>query len=94
MNISQGTVNSAFVVHGTGFAPRTPVTVTLTELSPPPPTQIVDSTSSVKPVTSGNGTLSFKVGQLFPGSLQLGLCTVEVTGSGGRKASTQFQVIP
>ena len=90
--LSPGT---AFVVRGSGFAPQTPVTVTVTGLSPPPAsTKIMDSTSPVRPVTAKNGTISVNVSQLFPASFPLGLFTVEVTGSDGAQASTQFMVIP
>ncbi len=93
MSQSQGTPNTAYVVRGIGFVPQTSVTVTLTELSPSN-TQIIDAISPVKPVTGPDGKLSFTIRQVYPGQLQLGLVTVEVTGSGGQKATTQFMVIP
>jgi hypothetical protein len=90
-----GDAGTAFVVRGSGFAPQTPVTVTVTGLSPPPAsTKIMDSTSPVRPVTAKNGTISVNVSQLFPASFPLGLFTVEVTGADGAHASTQFRVIP
>jgi serine/threonine protein kinase len=90
-----GDSGTAFVVHGSGFAPQAPVTVTVTGLSPPPDsTKIMDRTSPVRPVAAKNGTISVDVSQLFPASFPLGLFTVEVTGADGAKASTQFRVIP
>ena len=90
-----GEPSTAFVVHGTGFAPGTPVTVTITGVGPPPTSaNILQKTATIKPVTSQRGTFSFTVNQLFPSPYPLGLFTVEVTGSHGAKASTQFMVIP
>jgi len=93
MNRSQGYPSTAFVVEGGGFAPRSSLTVRLTELDPSNK-QIVDFTSPDKPVTEANGTFMIPVGQLYSKSLQLGAFTVEVTGSGGHAASTEFIVIP
>ena len=90
-----GEPSTTFVVHGTGFDPRVPVTVTMTAVGPPPASaNIMDSTATIKPVTSQDGTLSFTVKQLFPSLFPLGLFTVEVTGSGGAQATTQFMVLP
>jgi hypothetical protein len=90
-----GEPGSTFVVHGTGFAPRTPVTVTITGVGPPPTsTKVLQETATVKPVTSQDGTFSFTVNQLFPSPYPLGLFTVEVTDSLGAQASTQFTVLP
>jgi serine/threonine protein kinase len=92
---SAGEPDSAFVVHGTGFAPRTPVTVAITGTGPPPTSaNVLQKTATVKPVTSQNGTFSFTVNQLFASPYPLGIFTVEVTGSDGAQASTQFMVIP
>ena len=90
---SQGLATAAFVVRGSGFAPRTVVTVTLTGAGPGG-NPILDSTSRVKPVVGQNGTFSFAISRVFPGALQLGQFTVEVKAAGGRRASTEFQVIP
>jgi hypothetical protein len=82
-------------VHGTGFAPRTPVTVTITGIGPPPTSaNVMEKTATIKPVTGQDGTFSFTVKQLFPSLFPLGLFTVEVTGSGGAQATTQFMVLP
>ena len=93
MNRSQGYPSTAFVVEGGGFAPHSSLTVTLTELDPSN-RQIVDFTSPVKPVTEADGTFKIPVSQLYSNSLQPGAFTVDVTGSGGHTASTQFIVIP
>jgi len=90
-----GEPGSTFVVHGTGFAPGTPVTVAIAGMSPPPASaNIMQKTATIKPVTGQDGTLSFIVNRLFPGQFPLGLFTVEVTGSHGAQASTQFMVLP
>jgi hypothetical protein len=92
---ASGDPDTTFVVHGTGFDPRVPVTVTMTGVGPPPASaNIMDSTATIKPVTSQDGTLSFTVNRLFPTPFPLGLFTVEVTGYHGAKVSTQFVVIP
>jgi serine/threonine protein kinase len=95
MEHASGEPGSTFVVHGTGFAPGTPVTVAITGIGPPPTSpNILQKTATVKPVTSQNGTFSFTVNQLFPSPYPLGLFTVEVTDAHGAQASTQFMVIP
>jgi serine/threonine protein kinase len=95
VNQSQGTVSTAWIVQGSGFAPQTPVTVSLIWSSPPQlPKGTFDRTAPVKPVTGRDGSVRLTINQLFPGSLRLGLFTVEVTGSDGRKAATTFSVIP
>jgi hypothetical protein len=90
-----GIPDTAFVVEGTGFAPRTPVTVAITGMSPPPASaNIMRKTATIKPVTGQDGSFSFTVNRLFPGQFPLGLFTVNVAGSHGAQASTQFMVIP
>ena len=92
---ASGNPGTTFVVHGTGFAPRTPVTVAITGVGPPPTSaNIMAGTATIKPVTGQDGTLSFTVNRLFTSQFPLGLFTVEVTGSHGAQASTQFMVIP
>jgi serine/threonine protein kinase len=93
---SLGTTETAWVVRASGFAPRTPVMVTVTFNSPPGigPAQKFTRTATVKPVTGQDGTVSLHISQLFPGALQLGLFDVRVTGPGGRAAATRFIVIP
>jgi serine/threonine protein kinase len=95
MNQSQGDPSAAFVVAGQGFPPGQPLTVRLNEIGPPPDNKpLVDVTSTVRPVTRANGTFRVPVSQLYPGPLQLGLFTVQVTAPDGSKAQTQFMVIP
>ncbi len=93
---SRGTTDTAWVVKGSGFTPRTPVTVTLSWNSPPQvvPAQTFIRTARVKPVTGRDGSLRLNINQLFPAALRLGLFYVEVTGSGGSQATTTFIVIP
>jgi serine/threonine protein kinase len=93
MNHSQGDSSTAFVVEGGGFAPRTSVTVTVSELDPGNK-QIFSITSPDMPVTGSDGTFKVPVSRLYSGPLQLGLVTVHVAGSGGRAISTQFIVLP
>jgi serine/threonine protein kinase len=93
---SRGTVDTAWVVKVSGFAPRTPVTVTLSWNSPPQvvPPQTFVRTARVKPVTGQDGALRLNINRLFPAALRLGLFYVQVTGSGGSQATTTFIVIP
>ena len=96
LNMSMGTADAAWIVQGRGFAPRTPVTVSLTYISPPQvvPNQTVHRTARVHPVVAADGTLRVNIGQLFPGSLRLGQFNVHVTEPGGSSAVTTFIVIP
>ncbi len=93
---SLGTAETAWIVQAGGFAPRTPVTLTLSFNSPPQvvPAQRFSRTARVRPVTGPDGTLRLDINQLFPGALRLGKFDVQVTGSGGREATTEFIVIP
>jgi hypothetical protein len=93
---SLGTAGMPWIVQGHGFAPGTPVTVSLTWHSPP---QIEANgtfvhTAAVKPVVARDGSLRLDINRLFPGSLRLGMFEVNVTGAHGAKASTQFIVLP
>ena len=95
MELAAGEPSSTYVVHGTGFAPGTPVTVAITGVGPPPTSaNVMRKTATIKPVTGQDGTFSFTVNQLFPSPYPLGVFTVEVSGSDGAQASTQFMVIP
>jgi serine/threonine protein kinase len=93
---SLGTADMPWIVQGRGFAPGTPVTVSLTWESPPQiePNGTWRHTAPVKPVAASDGTLRLDISRLFPGSLRLGRFTVNATGTDGAKASTQFIVIP
>ena len=90
---SQGTADTAWVVQGSGFPPRTSVKVTVSEIDPQNK-RIFRVTSPDTPVTGPAGTFKVPVRQLYSGQLQLGLVTVSVTGSGGRTTQTEFMVIP
>ena len=96
LNMSIGTADAAWVVQGRGFAPRSSVTVSLTWNSPPSstPNQTFRHTAQAKPVVAPDGTVRLDINQLFPGSLRLGQFIVDVTGSGGKTATTVFIVIP
>jgi len=93
---SEGTADTGWVVQGHGFAPGTSVEVSLTWHSPPQlvPNQTSRHTAQTKPVVAADGTLRLSINRLFPGSLQLGRFTVNVTGSDGKTISTQFIVVP
>jgi serine/threonine protein kinase len=95
MNQSQGDPSATFIVEGQGFPPGQQVTVTLSEIGPPPENQpLVNVTSTFKPVTTANGTFKVLVSQLYAGPLKLGLFTVHVSTPAGSNASTQFMVLP
>jgi serine/threonine protein kinase len=92
---SVGNADTTFVVHGSGFAPGTPVTVSMSGVGPPPAaSRIMVGTAATKPVTGHDGTFSVTVNRLFPGPYPDGLFTVVVTGPGGARASASFMVIP
>jgi serine/threonine protein kinase len=90
---SRGPAGAAWVVRASGFEPGKPVTVTLTFNSPPQIGPAQRFTRTVR-ITPSAGTFPLDINQLFPGALQLGLFDVQVTGSGGRQAATEFIVIP
>ena len=90
---SLGPADAAWVVRASGFEPGKPVTVALSFTSPPQVTPAQKFTHTVH-VTPSAGTFQLNINQLFPGALQLGLFGVEVTGPGGREATTSFIVIP
>jgi hypothetical protein len=93
MDKNRGYAATAFVVEGGGFAPRSPLTVRVTEVDPNN-TQLFSETSADRPVTGADGTFKVSFAQLYHGTLQLGLVTVTVTGPGGEAFDTQFMVIP
>jgi len=95
MNQSQGDPTAPFVVEGRGFPPRTPLLVMLSEIGPPPQNKrLLSVTSTFRPVTSADGTFKVPVSELYPGPLQQGLFTVQVTAPGASPAQTAFMVIP
>ena len=92
---SEGDASTAFTVRGSGFAPGTAVTFTLSEVGPPPASKtLVAMTSPYHAVVRQDGTFEVAVGQLYSGQLQLGEFTVTAAGSGSSRADTQFIVIP
>jgi serine/threonine protein kinase len=90
---SQGPADVAWVVQGSGFAPRTSLKVTVSEIDPQNKT-VFSVTSADRPSTGPDGTFEVPVRQLYPGPLQLGLVTVGVPGPGGHSIQTSFMVIP
>ncbi|MGH3204864.1 MAG: serine/threonine-protein kinase [Streptosporangiaceae bacterium] len=95
MNRSQGDPTADFIVEGHGFAPGQPVVVKLSEVGPPPGNSpLFSATSTLRPVTTTGGTFQAPISQLYSGSLQPGLVTVQVTASGGSNAATNFMVLP
>ena len=95
MNQSQGDPAAAFVVEGQGFPPGQPVVVKLSEVGPPPGNNpLFSATSTFRPVTTSSGTFQAPVSQLYSGSLQPGLVTVQVTAPGGSNVQTKFMVLP
>jgi hypothetical protein len=93
MDRNRGYPDTAFSVEGGGFAPRTPLTIHVSEIDPAN-NQLFSQTSADRPFTGSDGTFKVSFGQLYQGTLQLGLVTVTVTGPGGEAFKTQFMVIP
>jgi serine/threonine protein kinase len=92
---SEGDASTAFAVRGSGFAPGTTVTFTLSEVGPPPAQKtLLSTTSPYHAVVRPDGTFQVTVGQLYSDPLQLGEFTVTAAGSGSSQATTQFIVIP
>jgi hypothetical protein len=93
VKLSQGTTSTAWLVQASGFESGQPVTVSLGFNSPP---QVVPAQTFTRTVrmTPSAGTFRLNINQLFPGALRLGLFNVQVTGPGGRQATTTFMVIP
>jgi hypothetical protein len=95
MDRNYGYQRTAFVVHGDGFAPHAPVSVTLSEVGPPSSLgQVIRPTRPVTLVAGPDGTFQVPVSRLYPGTLALGMVTVKAAGPGGRTLSTTFIVIP
>jgi hypothetical protein len=90
---SLGAADAVWVVRASGFEPGKAVTVALSFKSAPQVTPAQKFTRTVH-VTPSAGTFQLNINQLFPGTLRLGLFGVEVTGPGGREATTSFIVIP
>ena len=95
VNVSQGPASTVFEVQGSGFTPQAPVTFTLNETGPPPDQKALFSgTSSYRLHVGADGMFQVTISKLHPGSLPLGLVTVDASAPGGLSASTQFMIIP
>jgi Protein kinase domain len=82
---------TVFLIHGTGWAPFTRVTVTLTRRGRPP------VRSPVRPVVDQRGTFNYAINQgneFSARGIPPGVYDVVVTGPGGRRARARFQVHP
>jgi len=82
-----GDPDTVFLIHGTGWVPRSRVTVTLAG----------HGESPIRPVVDMRGTFNYAVNQgheFFPQGLPPGVYQVVVTGPGGRRAWARFQVNP
>ena len=80
-----GDPDTVFLIHGTGWAPRSRVTVTLAGYGASP----------VRPVVDLQGTFNYAVNQqheFFPQRIPPGVYHVVVTGPGGRHARARFLV--
>jgi protein kinase-like protein len=81
---------TVFLIHGTGWAPLTRVTVTLARRGGSP------VRSPIRPVVDLQGTFNYAInqGHEFSRGIPPGVYDVVVTGPGGRRARAQFQVHP
>jgi hypothetical protein len=80
---------TVFLIHGTGWAPLTRVTVTLAGRGGSP------VRSPIRPVVDLQGTFNYAINQgheFFARGIPPGVYDVVVTGPGGRRARAQFQV--
>jgi len=78
---------TVFLIHGTGWAPLSRVTVTL----------VGHGTSPIRPLVDLQGTFNYAINQgheFFPRGIPPGAYTIVVTGPGGRQARTRFRVGP
>jgi protein kinase-like protein len=76
---------TVFLIHGTGWVPRSHVTVTLAG----------HGQSPIRPVVDLQGTFNYAVNQgheWFPRQIPPGVYQIVVTGPGGRQARASFQV--
>jgi hypothetical protein len=76
---------TVYIIHGSGYPPRRPVTISLAGVGPSPD----------RPVTDGQGTFSYAIDQghyFFRGPIPLGKYTAVVTAPGERSASVTFLV--
>jgi hypothetical protein len=80
-----GDPDTIFLIHGTGWVPRSRVTVSLAG----------HGVSPVRPVVDQKGTFNYAVNQqheFFPQRIPPGVYHVVVTGPGGRRAGARFLV--
>jgi Protein kinase domain len=78
---------TVFLIHGTGWAPQSHVTVTLAG----------HGQSPVRPAVDLQGTFNYAVNQgheWFPRQIPPGVYQIVVTGPGGRRARASFRVNP
>ena len=83
---------TVYIIHGTGFAPFTTVTVRLAGVGGSPDAPV---TSPDHPVTDLQGAFNYAVDQghrFFSGPIPPGIYQVTVTAPDGRTASIEFQV--
>jgi hypothetical protein len=76
---------TVFLVHGTGWVPRSHVTVALAG----------HGTSPIHPVVDLKGTFNYALNQgheFFPRQMRPGVYHIVVTAPGGRHARASFQV--
>jgi hypothetical protein len=81
-----------YIIHGTGFAPFTTVTVRLAGVGVSPDAPV---TSPDQPVTDLQGAFNYAVDQghrFFSGPIPPGIYQVTVTAPDGRTARIEFQV--
>jgi serine/threonine protein kinase len=82
-----GDGHTVFVIHGSGFVPLTPVRIELVGVGFSPD----------RPVADQKGTFNYAIDQghvFYRGLIPLGLHKVIALGTGGRRASVTFQVLP
>jgi hypothetical protein len=82
-----GDGDTVFVIHGNGFMPFTPVTITLVHVGH----------SRDRPMTDLQGSFNYAIDQghyFFRGQIPAGTYRVLATGSGGRSATISFTVHP
>ncbi len=78
---------TGYVIHGMGFVPGTPVSVSL----------VGHGASSWHPEVDPKGTFNYTIDQdhlFFRGEIPIGTYEILVTGSGGRRATAKFRVNP
>ena len=85
LNQDIGDSRTVFIVHGDGWPPGKPVTVTLVGVG----------SSHIRPVADDMGTINYAINQdheFLPGGLPLGIYTVRITDASGASATARFEV--